>query len=75
VPLLAGSRLAPAWVRACALAGALRRAGSAGTVARFFFPSRAFMVRRYDVPEDARWWPLLWLWRPIAAALRVLAGS
>jgi hypothetical protein len=53
-----------------AAAAARRR----GELARLLFPARAFLAARYRVGASSPWIPLLWAWRPVRAAIRVLAG-
>jgi Uncharacterised nucleotidyltransferase len=51
-----------------------RWSGSPRSALRVFFPARRFMAARYGVPEDSRWMPLLYLWRPARGAFRILTG-
>jgi hypothetical protein len=41
---------------------------------RMLFPAHRFLTARYGVAPDARWWPLLYLWRPLRALLSTVTG-
>lgn len=75
VPRLAGSPFAPLATRAATSWAAVRRARAMRTLGRLLFPSRRFLVARYGIRPSARWWPLLWIWRPMRAAVRLVLGS
>lgn len=71
-------RSLPAWegiaLRARGLAKRLAHAGRRGAVRRLFFPTLDFLATRYGVARSSPWLPLLYLWRPLGALLRVAAG-
>jgi hypothetical protein len=54
--------------------GAIRAARSRGGAWRAFLPSHTFMAARYGVPSRSPRIPLLYLWRPLDVAWRILSG-
>ena len=60
--------------RAGQVLAAAREAGRRGGLGRFLFPAPAFLSTRYRVAPSSPWLPLLWAWRPLRAALRVVTG-
>jgi hypothetical protein len=52
----------------------LWRAAALGGAAHMFFPDRDFVSARYGVRRSSRLLPLLYLWRPLRSAWRVMTG-
>lgn len=65
---------AAAAARGRSLFAATRGARQRGVLSRLLFPTRTFLAARYRVSPSSPWLPLLWAWRPLRAALRVVSG-
>ncbi|BDG05660.1 nucleotidyltransferase family protein [Anaeromyxobacter oryzae] len=67
-------RAASVSARARSVAAAMAEARRGGELLRLFFPARPYLAARYRVAERSPWLPVLWAWRPLRAALRLVVG-
>lgn len=74
VPALLGTVPGEIARRTAALGVVLARAARGGWLGSVFLPDRAALARRYGVAETAPLLPLLYVYRPFGAIVRVLTG-